>query len=116
MINPPIRNQLLGALISTEYAHLVPHLERVDLALGENIYLAGGRIENVYFPENSVVSLLSTMENGATTEVGLVGREGMVGLTVFLGGALDSRGSRSTVGRFGDEDESLHFAGRAARG
>lgn len=87
-IVPPIRNQLLAALVNKEYQHLVPHLEHVDLALGDVIYLQGGNIENVYFPETSVVSLLSTMENGATTEVGLVGREGMVGLTVFLGGAL----------------------------
>jgi CRP-like cAMP-binding protein len=84
----PIRNQLLSALINDQYKHLLPHLERVDLSLGDVIYMAGGQIEDVYFPENSVISLLSTLENGATTEVGLVGREGMVGLTVFLGGAL----------------------------
>src|SRR6185295_2286083 len=87
-IIPQIKNQLLAALVNDQYRHLLPHLERVNLSLGDNIYLAGGNIENVYFPENSVVSLLSTLENGATTEVGLVGREGMVGLTVFLGGAL----------------------------
>ena len=87
-IVPQIRNHLLAALVSDQYKHLVPHLERVDLSLGDVIYFAGGNIEHVYFPESSVVSLLSTLENGATTEVGLVGREGMVGLTVFLGGAL----------------------------
>jgi len=87
-IIPHIKNQLLAALVNDQYQHLLPHLERVNLSLGDNIYLAGGNIENVYFPEDSVVSLLSTLENGATTEVGLVGREGMVGLTVFLGGAL----------------------------
>lgn len=85
---PQIKNQLLAALVNDQYQHLLPHLERVNLSLGDNIYLAGGNIENVYFPEDSVVSLLSTLENGATTEVGLVGREGMVGLTVFFGGAL----------------------------
>ena len=58
------------------------------MSLGDVVYVAGDNIKHVYFPENSVVSLLATMENGATTEVGLVGREGMVGLTVFLGGAL----------------------------
>jgi len=87
-IIPQIKNQLLAALVNDQYRHLLPHLERVNLSLGDNIYFAGGNIENVYFPEDSVVSLLSTLENGATTEVGLVGREGMVGLTVFLGGAL----------------------------
>ena len=87
-IIPPIRNHLLCALVSHQYEHLLPHLQRVDLSLGDVIYIAGGQIEDVYFPENSAVSLLSTLENGATTEVGLVGREGMVGLAVFLGGAL----------------------------
>jgi len=86
--NPPTRNQLLSALLNDEYQHLQPHLQRVDMSLGDVVYIAGHNIEHVYFPENSVVSLLATMENGATTEVGLVGREGMVGLTVFLGGAL----------------------------
>ena len=87
-IVPPIKNQLLAALINTEYQHLVPHLERVDMVLGDVIYFQGGNIEHVYFPETSAVSLISTMESGSTTEVGLVGREGMLGLTVFLGGAL----------------------------
>lgn len=87
-IIPPIKNQLLSALLNHQYERLLPHLQRVDLSLGDVIYLAGGKIEDVYFPENSAISLLSTLENGATTEVGLVGREGMVGLTVFLGGAL----------------------------
>lgn len=87
-INPPIKNQLLAALINSEYQHLVPHLEPVDMVLGDVIYFQGGNIEHVYFPETSAVSLLSTMESGSTTEVGLVGREGMLGLTVFLGGAL----------------------------
>jgi CRP-like cAMP-binding protein len=83
----PIKNQLLSALVNQQYQHLVPHLQRVDLALGDVVYTVGRTIEHVYFPEDAVVSLLATLENGATTEVGLVGREGMVGLTVFLGGA-----------------------------
>ena len=84
----PIKNRLLAALVERDYQHLVPHLQKVDLSLGDVVYVAGRNIENVYFPENSVVSLLSSQEDGATTEVGLVGREGMVGLTVFLGGAI----------------------------
>jgi CRP-like cAMP-binding protein len=75
-------------LIERDYQHLVPHLQKVDLSLGDRVYVAGRNIDHVYFPENSVVSLLSSQEDGATTEVGLVGREGMVGLTVFLGGAI----------------------------
>ena len=66
MENPPIRNHLLSALLSQQYQHLMPHLQRVDLTLGDVIYLAGGNIEYVYFPESAVVSLLSALENGAT--------------------------------------------------
>jgi CRP-like cAMP-binding protein len=86
--NPPIRNQLLTALANTEYQHLLPHLHRVEMPLGKVVYSAGRNIIHVYFPETCVVSLLSVLESGNTTEVGLVGREGMVGLTVFLGGAI----------------------------
>ena len=84
----PIKNQLLTSLVTTEYQHLLPHLKKVNLPLGQVVYSAGRTIEDVYFPENSAVSLLSTLENGATTEVGIIGHEGMVGLSVFLGGAI----------------------------
>lgn len=83
-----IRNRLLAALVNQEYQHLLPHLSRVELSLGEVIHIADRNIEDVFFPENSAVSLLATLENGATTEVGLIGHEGMVGLTVFLGGSI----------------------------
>lgn len=86
--DPPIRNQLLTALVNTEYQHLLPHLQRVEMPQGKVVYSAGRNISHVYFPETCVVSLLSVLESGNTTEVGLVGREGMVGLTVFLGGAI----------------------------
>jgi CRP-like cAMP-binding protein len=84
----PGKNQLLTALIDGDYQHLAPHLKRVNLSLGDVIYIADRNIEYVYFPENSAVSLLATLDNGSTTEVGLIGHEGMVGLTIFLGGAL----------------------------
>lgn len=83
-----IKNRLLTALVSRDYEHLLPHLEQVELTLGQVVYSAESEIEFVYFPENSVVSLLSTLEDGGTSEVGLVGREGMVGLTIFLAGAI----------------------------
>jgi len=83
-----IKNRLLNALVSRDYDHLVPHLEQVELSLGQVIYSAESEIDYVYFPENSVVSLLSTLKDGGTSEVGLVGREGMVGLTIFLAGAI----------------------------
>jgi CRP-like cAMP-binding protein len=83
-----LQNQLLLSLINHDYQRLTSDLRRVDLKQGDVIYTAGQDIEYVYFPETAVVSLLSTLEDGSTTEVGLIGREGMVGLSVFLGGAI----------------------------
>ena len=71
-----------------EYEHLAPHLERVSLSLGDIVYANDHTIHDVYFPENSVISLLASLEGGATTEVGLIGYKGMVGIGVFLGGAV----------------------------
>ncbi len=82
-----MENRLLGALLSGEYKRLLPHLQRVNLSLGEVVYNANSTIRYVYFPETAVVSMLAYLEDGSTTEVGLIGREGMVGLTIFLGGA-----------------------------
>lgn len=83
-----IKNNLLAALVNREYQHLLPQLQRVELSLAEVIYDAESQVQYVYFPETAVVSLLSTLENGATSEVGLIGREGMVGLSIFLGGTI----------------------------
>ena len=83
-----LKNQLLASLLQEDHERLLPRLHQVDLLQGDVIYSAGDDIETVYFPETAVVSLLSTLEDGSTTEVGLIGREGMVGLSVFLGGAI----------------------------
>lgn len=84
---PRIKNHLLAALLSAEYEHLLPQLERISLSLGEVVYSADSTIDYVYFPETAVISLLASTEDGSTTEVGLIGAEGMVGLNVFLGGS-----------------------------
>ncbi|HZI86072.1 MAG TPA: cyclic nucleotide-binding domain-containing protein, partial [Pyrinomonadaceae bacterium] len=78
-------NRILAALNEAEYRNLLSQLETVSLAQGEVIYQAEGRIDYVFFPETSVLSMLSTMEDGRTVEVGPVGREGVVGLRIFLG-------------------------------
>ena len=80
-----IQNQLLAALSETGHQDLVSHLTRVSLSLGEVLHQAEEEIKYVYFPENCVISILSTMEDGSTVEVGVVGNEGMVGLRVLLG-------------------------------
>lgn len=77
-------NQLLTALPDQEYQRLVPHLEEVSLPLGQILYQPGEPILNVYFPNRAMVSLVTLLTNGSTTEVGMVGKEGMVGIPVFL--------------------------------
>ncbi|HEX6284733.1 MAG TPA: hypothetical protein VFZ71_07650, partial [Pyrinomonadaceae bacterium] len=78
-------NQILAGLDKSDYQRLFPLLERVSLSIGELVYEAGSVIDYVYFPETAVFSMLATMEDGRTIEVGPVGREGLVGLRIALG-------------------------------
>ena len=80
-----LRNKILAALNEADYENLFSQLEPVSLVQGEVIYEAESPINYVYFPETSVFSMLSTMEDGRTVEVGPVGHEGLVGLRIFLG-------------------------------
>ncbi|MBV6627654.1 MAG: Crp/Fnr family transcriptional regulator [Rivularia sp. (in: Bacteria)] len=79
-------NQLLMGLPSEEYKRLAPYLKPVSLFLGQVIYEPKQLIKEVYFPVGSMISLVSIMKDNSTTEIGLVGNEGMVGVPVFLGG------------------------------
>lgn len=79
------KNDILHALLNSEYKHLSPKLEQVNLKRGEIIYQAEQRIDYVYFPETAVVAMIDTVEDGSTVEVGIIGHEGMVGINVFLG-------------------------------
>ncbi len=83
--NPPPRNKILAALPDKEYQRLLPRLTPVSLGLGETLYEVEGSIRHVYFPNSSVVSLVTHMEEGTSVEVGLIGGEGMVGLSVVMG-------------------------------
>ncbi|HEX8457000.1 MAG TPA: Crp/Fnr family transcriptional regulator [Pyrinomonadaceae bacterium] len=90
MIPPPQpsrspENRILAALNATDYQHFLSQLEQVTLAQGDVIYEPGDKIDYVYFPETAVFSMLCTMSDGDTVEVGPVGREGMVGLNLFFG-------------------------------
>ncbi|HEX8335319.1 MAG TPA: Crp/Fnr family transcriptional regulator [Pyrinomonadaceae bacterium] len=80
-----VKNELLAALPRGAYLRLLPHLESVPLPLGAGLYNSGESIEHVYFPEDGMVSLVTHMLDGATVEVGLIGRDGMVGIPVLLG-------------------------------
>jgi cAMP-binding proteins - catabolite gene activator and regulatory subunit of cAMP-dependent protein kinases len=99
----PVENHLLAALPSDEYERLFLTQEGVSLSLGQVIYESGESLEYVYFPTSSVVSLLYTMEDGSTAEMGLVGNDGIVGVALFLGG--DTTPNRAVV----------QIAGRALR-
>lgn len=81
----PTENQILATLNKTDYQHMFGELERVSVDRGNVIYEADMPIDYVYFPGTAVFSILATMEDGRTVEVGPVGREGLVGLRVFLG-------------------------------
>ncbi|HLA12023.1 MAG TPA: Crp/Fnr family transcriptional regulator [Pyrinomonadaceae bacterium] len=82
----PGENRLLAALPHDEYARLLPQLQQVSFALGEVVYEFGGKLDYVYFPTSSIVSLLYTMENGTSAEMGLTGNDGVVGIALFMGG------------------------------
>jgi CRP-like cAMP-binding protein len=84
--NTPVENRLLAALPPTEYERLRPQLQKVWFPLGEVVYEFGGQLDYVYFPTNSIVSLLYTMENGTSAEMGLTGNDGVVGIALFMGG------------------------------
>jgi CRP-like cAMP-binding protein len=82
----PTQNHLLAAFPSDARERLFSHLELVRMPLGKVLYEAGDHMRNVYFPTDCIVSLLSTMENGASAEIAVIGNEGMVGIAVFMGG------------------------------
>src|SRR5437879_3161358 len=84
--NEPVGNRLLGALPPAEYERLLPRLQQVSFSLGEVVYEFGGQLDYVFFPTNSIVSLLYTMENGTSAEMGLTGNDGVVGIALFMGG------------------------------
>ena len=91
----PKSNQILCVLPDSAWHRLLPKLEVVDLPLGEVLYESGGVMTHVYFPTTAIVSLLYVMENGASAEIAVVGREGVVGISLFMGGG--STPSRAVV-------------------
>jgi len=91
----PRGNQLLAALSTAEWERWVPQLESIELALGDVLYESGRALSHVIFPTTAIVSLLYVMENGASAEIALVGNEGVVGISLFMGG--ESTSSRAVV-------------------
>jgi CRP-like cAMP-binding protein len=86
----PRQNRLLSALQDEAFAQLVPHLEGTPMRLGDVIYEPGRQLQHAYFPTTSIVSLHHITESGATVETTGVGNEGVVGISLFMGGATTS--------------------------
>ena len=82
---PAIRNQLLAALPDEEYARLLPRLESVPLPFMGVLYEGGEPIRHVYFPDDGLISLLVVLDDETVREIGVIGNEGMLGITVALG-------------------------------
>jgi len=117
----PRQNHLLAALPEDEYARLLPSLELVPMPLGQVLYESGEQMRYVYFPTDSIVSLLYVMEDGASAEIAVVGNEGLVGVSLFMGG--ETTPSRAIVQSTGHayrlkaqllKDEFNRFGGRRA--
>jgi len=95
----PNQNQLLAALPTAEFKRIAPHLELVAMPLGDVLYESGGQMEHVYFPTTAIVSLQYVLENGASSEIAGVGNEGVLGISLFMGGnTTPSRAIVQTAG------------------
>src|SRR5512147_1019005 len=86
----PDQNRLLAALPAAELERLSPHLELVPMPLGEILYEPGSQMQHAYFPTTAIVSLHYVMESGASAETAGVGNEGVVGISLFMGGETTS--------------------------
>src|ERR1700692_3849041 len=91
----PRHNHLLAALADDQWQRWIPHLEHVAMPLGQVLYEPGSALSHVYFPTTAIVSLLYVMQNGESAEIAVVGNEGVVGVSLFMGG--ESTSSRALV-------------------
>lgn len=82
----PKQNRLLAALPPAEFERLAPHLDLVAMPLGDVLYESGNPLQHAYFPTSAIASLHYVMENGATSEIAGVGNEGMLGISLLMGG------------------------------
>ena len=114
-------NHLPSVFPDAEWARLSPHLVRIDMPLGQVVYESGDRLDHVYFPITSILSLLDVMEDGASAEIAIVGNEGLIGIALFMGG--ETTPSRAIVQSAGEAyrldarilKEEFHRAGPVQR-
>jgi CRP-like cAMP-binding protein len=95
MLSDPCENRLIAALAERDRQRWLRQLERVELRLGQALYESGDTLSHVYFPTTAIVSLLYVMESGASAEIAVVVNEGLVGISLFMGG--ESTTSRAVV-------------------
>ena len=95
-----IENRLLGALPREDFERLSGELESVDLPLGMAVYEPGSAMKHLIFPTGGIISLLQVMRNGQAGEIAVVGKEGVIGISMFMGG--DTTPSRAVVQAAGD--------------
>jgi CRP-like cAMP-binding protein len=101
IVSPNVdKNSLLSVLPDSISERWLPHLELVQMPLGEVVYESGATLSHVYFPTNAIISLLYVMANGASAEIAVVGNEGIVGISMFMGGK--STPSRAVVQSAGE--------------
>jgi CRP-like cAMP-binding protein len=91
----PQKSHLLAHLPESDFERIASRLELIDMPLGEVLYESGGRLKHVYFPTTSIVSLLYVLKNGASAEIAVVGNEGVLGISLFMGG--ETTPSRAVV-------------------
>lgn len=96
----PSKNRLLAALPPDDLERVLPTLQQVSFSLGDVVYESSGHLDYVYFPTTAIISLLYTMENGASAEMGLTGNDGVVGIALFMGG--ETMPNRAVVQSAGD--------------
>jgi len=85
-IHRPTANRLLGALAPDELGRLLPYLEYTAMPLGTVLYESGGTLHHIYFPIDCIVSLLYVLADGSSAEIAIVGKEGLIGIGLFMGG------------------------------
>ena len=90
-ITEPVKNRLLAGLPAEDLAQLIEHLEPVALPKKQILYEVGAPLEYIYFIDEGLASVLTTMEDGASSEVGMVGPEGLIGVSALLGGRLSAQ-------------------------
>ncbi len=85
-LQSPHQNHLLDALPPRDYERLAAHLELIPMGLGDVLYESGDTLRHVYFPTTCIISLLYVLEDGASAEIAIVGNEGILGISLFMGG------------------------------